>query len=323
MKNRICDMLGIEKPVIGAAMTWVSDARWVAAISNAGGLGVLGPNCGDTVPTDSPVETGERLRREIRKTRELTDKPFAVNYLLPTKGVEATYTFARPIYKVLKEEKVRIVLTSSEVVNEEEVAQLKKDGFIVIHRDISPTIDSLKKAEACGVDALIATGYEAGGHMSAYRISLMSLFPQAREAIRIPLLAAGGICTTAGAKAVAAMGAEGVYVGSRFLVTLESPVSTNCKQALIAAKAEELVEFRAVIGHMRTTPNKVGLLCEKMSREGADIMEITGTYSGGFRTGMLLGDLENGIVSASESVGMINEIKTCGEVVEELAAAFL
>ena len=116
MKNRICDMLGIEKPVIGAAMTWVSDARWVAAISNAGGLGVLGPNCGDTVPTDSPVETGERLRREIRKTRELTDKPFAVNYLLPTKGVEATYTFARPIYKVLKEEKAMCTTISDKVL---------------------------------------------------------------------------------------------------------------------------------------------------------------------------------------------------------------
>jgi len=322
MKNRVCDVLGIEKPVIGAAMTWVSDAKWVAAISNAGGLGTLGPNCGATEPTDSPEETGERLRREIRKTRELTDKPFTVNYLLPTEGVESSYTFAKPIYKVMQEENVKIVLTSGESVNVSEIAKLKKDGFIVIHRDISPTIESMKKAEACGVDVLIATGYEAGGHMSAHKISLISLFPQARAAIKIPLVAAGGICNLAGAKAVAAMGAEGAYVGSRLLVTEESPVSAACKQALIDGKAEDLVEFRAIIGHMRTTPNKIGLKCEKMSREGVDVLTIMNAYSGGFRTGMLLGDLENGIVSASESIGMINEIKTCKEIVNDIAAAF-
>lgn len=172
------------------------------------------------------------------------------------------------------------------------------------------------------MDVLIVTGYEAGGHMSAHKISLLSLFPQAREAIKIPLVAAGGICNSAGAKAVAAMGAEGAYVGSRFIVTGESPVSAACKQAIIDGKAEDLVEFRAIIGHMRTTPNKVGLECVRMSREGVDVGTIAGSYSGGFRTGMLLGDLENGIVSASESIGMINEIKTCKEIVDDIASAF-
>jgi enoyl-[acyl-carrier protein] reductase II len=98
MKNRVCEVLGIEKPILGAAMSWTTDAKWVAAISNAGGMGILGPNCGATEMTDSPEETGERLRREIRKTRELTDKPFAVNYLLPIEGIESTYTFAKPVY---------------------------------------------------------------------------------------------------------------------------------------------------------------------------------------------------------------------------------
>jgi enoyl-[acyl-carrier protein] reductase II len=303
-------------------MTWTSDAKWVAAISNAGGLGCLGSNCGATEPTDSPEETGERLRREIRKTRELTDKPFTVNYLLPMEGIEATYIFAKPVYQVLKEEKVRILLTSGAIVNEDEIARLKKDGFIVIHRDICPTVESLKKAEACGVDVLIATGYEAGGHMSQHKISLLSLFPQARAAVKLPLLAAGGICNAAGAKAVAAMGAEGAYVGTRFVVTEENPASAVCKRAIIDAKAEETVEFRAMIGHMRTTPNKIGLECEKMSREGVDVFTIGSVYAGGFRTGMLLGDLENGIVSVSEAIGMINEVLTCKQVVDDIASAF-
>ncbi|MCR6545680.1 NAD(P)H-dependent flavin oxidoreductase [Dehalobacterium formicoaceticum] len=322
MKNRVCEVLGIEKPVIGAAMSWVSNAEWAAAISNAGGLGCLGPNCGATEPTDSPEETGERLRQEIRKTRELTDKPFTVNYLLPIEGIEATYAFAGPVYQVLKEENQKIILTSGAVVNEDEITRLKKDGFIIIHRDVCPTVDSLKKAEACGVDVLIATGYEAGGHMSEHRISLLSLFPQARAAVKLPLLAAGGICNAAGAKAVAAMGAEGAYVGTRFVVTEENPASMACKQAIINAKAEELVEFRGMIGHMRTTPNKVGLECERMSREGVDAGTISKAYAGGFRTGMLLGDLENGIVSVSEAIGMINEILTCQQVVDDIATAF-
>lgn len=322
MGNRVCDVLGIEKPVIGAAMSWTSNAKWVAAISNAGGMGCLGPNCGATEPTDSPEETGERLRREIRKTRELTDKPFTVNYLLPIEGIESTFTFAKPVYQVLKEEKVRIVLTSGAIVNEAEITQLKKDGFIVIHRDICPTVESLQKAEACGVDVLIVTGYEAGGHMSQHRISLLSIFPQARDAVKSPLVAAGGICNAVGAEAVAAMGAEGAYVGTRLVVTEENPASIACKQAIIDAKAEDMVEFRAMVGHMRTTPNKIGLECERMSREGIDAATIDNVYSGGFRTGMLLGDLENGIVSVSEAVGMINEIKTCKAIIDDIETAF-
>jgi enoyl-[acyl-carrier protein] reductase II len=322
MENRVSAILGIEKPVIGAAMSWVSDANWVAAISNAGGMGVLGPNCGDVTVTNDPQETGERLRREIRKTRELTKKPFAVNYLLPIEGIEVTFTFAKPIYKILQEEHVEIVLTSGATANVGEIERLKSDGFKVIHRDICPTVESLKLAESLGVDVLIATGYEAGGHMSQHKISLLSLFPQARKAIHAPLVAAGGICNASGARAVVAMGAEGVYVGTRFVVTKENPASEACKKAIIDAKAEELVEFRALVGHMRTTPNKIGVQCEKMSREGASASEIGAVYAGGFMTGMLLGDLENGIVSVSEAIGAIKNIKTCKEIVDDLSSAF-
>lgn len=235
MKNRICQALGIEKPVLAASMNWLSDAKWAAAVSNAGGLGNLGFNCGQTVSTRDLKDTIERFRSEIRKTREFTNKPFSVTYYLPTEGDPSSRYFADPFFEMMCEEKVEVVYTNSmtPLANRNEIDRLKDRGFKIVHRDVNPTFSSLKFAEACGVDVLIATGFEAGGHMTRHRISLMSLLQEVQNQIKVPLAAGGGICNVVGARAAAAMGAEGVYEGTRLIVTEESPASDVTKQAIM------------------------------------------------------------------------------------------
>jgi len=188
---------------------------------------------------------------------------------------------------------------------------------------VNPTLASLQFAESSGVDVLIATGYEAGGHMTRHKISLLSLFQEAHNKIKMPLVAGGGICIEAGARAAAAMGDEGVYVGTRLIVTEENPASDVTKQAIIAARAEDLIEFRAQIGYLRTTRSKVSKECEKLSNEGADGKTIAAVYQDIWRASMLLGDLDKGFLSVSDAINSITDMKTCKEVVDELASVLI
>lgn len=324
MKNRVCEMLGIEKPVLAASMNWLSDAKWAAAVSNAGGLGNLGFNCGQTLTTRDLNVTIERFRSEIRKIRELTDKPFSVTYFLPVEGDASSRYFADPFFQMMCEEKVGVVYTNSmtPLLNQSEIKRLKDNSFKILHRDVNPTIESLLYAESSGVDVVIATGYEAGGHMTNHRISLLSLLQEANNRVKIPLVAGGGICNALGARAAVAMGAEGVYIGTRLLVTEENPASDVTKQAIITAKAEELVEFRAMVGYLRTTRGSKSEECVRLSNEGANGNTIAAVYNDIWRASMLLGDLDNGFLSVSDAINSITEMKTCKEVVDELASVF-
>lgn len=321
MGNRVCELLGIEKPVISAAMTWITDAAFVAAVSEAGGAGILGFNAGYTEMTPDPVETAERLRTQIKKVRELTSKPFGVNIMLGS----AIDPFTEATLKILKEERPSFVLVlPMGPMNADVITDLKEWGIHIVVRPISPTVDNMKEAEAAGADILICTGFEAGGHTSDYNISLMSIFPTMRKEISIPLMAAGGICDLQAAKAVAAMGADGVYAGTRFIVTDENPTSMLAKQAIIDTKAEDLIQVPSNPGSIRVTRNETGLEMEKMFKEGASGQEINQFYmgKGGFLSGMLLGDKDNGIVNCSQAINNITSIKSCKEVVDELGAAF-
>jgi enoyl-[acyl-carrier protein] reductase II len=323
MKNRVCGALGIEKPVMAASMNWLSDAKWCAAVSNAGGLGNLGVNCGQSIVTFDVTETIERFRGEIRKTRELTDKPFSVTYFLPS-AHPGSHAIADPFFKMMCEEKVDVVFANNmmPVADSAELRKLKDAGFKILYRDINPTLDSLLAAEDAGVDVLIATGYEAGGHMPVSKIGLISLVQEVRDKVKAPLAAAGGIVNAIGARAAAAMGAEGVYVGTRLLVTAENPASNAAKQKISVSRAEDLVDFRAAIGYLRTTRGKMSEECVKLSNAGADNNAIGAVYADVWRAGMLLGDIENGFVSVSDAINSIRSIKTCKEVVDELSSAF-
>lgn len=318
MKNsRITTLLGIRYPVIQASMVWLNSAELAAAVSNAGGLGVLGPNAGQHEVTHDGEEAAERMREQIRKTRALTGKPFAINYLLPIRGLELSTKYAEPLFRILQEENVRLVITSGDSTEEgdRQIKRFKEEGYVIIHRDLSPTVESAIHAESLGVDALIVTGHEAGGHLSEHRISTLAHVPQIVAAVSIPVIAAGGIIDGRGVKAALGMGAEGVYMGTRFITVTESPASERAKALLLNTKSEDLVELETPVGTMTTIPTG-----HNIPAEMTDLTKIGQRYVGGIKRGMLDGDLENGFITVSEAVGGITAIRTSKEVIDEIAA---
>ncbi|GAF64703.1 2-nitropropane dioxygenase [Bacillus sp. TS-2] len=319
MNNRITELLGIEYPIISAAMTWVTSAEFVAAVSNAGGMGVLGPNAGQSEKATSAEDMANRLTKEIHKVKALTTKPFAVNYIFPM-GEASEDPFTNAVFDVLVKENVKNVIAIGQKVVERELKRLKEHDINVVYRDLSPTADKLVEAEKMGVDALIVTGYEAGGHMSDYKISTLSLVPQITSLVQIPVIAAGGIIDGRGAKAALSLGAEGVYMGTRFIATKENPASIETKRAIVQVKSEEFIEFKSGMGHLRTIPTEAGKKALELINQGKHT-EAYQYYGEGFKVGMLDGDLVNGTISVSESAGGIQQILTCQEVVDEVINA--
>ncbi|MDR3597648.1 nitronate monooxygenase [Clostridium sp.] len=318
-KNRVTEILKIKYPVIQASMSWITSAELAAAVSNAGGMGVLGPNAGQTTLTTDPMETAERMRREIRKTKELTDKPFAVQYFIPFQG--DPQGFSSKVLQVIREEDIKYLLVlGMGLGNEvEEVKNLKNEGFTIIYRDLNPTIESAKNIEAAGADIIIATGYDEGGGLPAHAIGTMAIVPLIADAVNIPVLAAGGIVDSRGVKASMILGAEGVYIGTRFIASKECPASDLCKQDIINAKTVDLVEFKAM-PTWRCTPHELSLELYKMDQNGATREEINARMGdvGGIRVGMLEGNLDNGINSVSNAIELIKDIKSCSEIIEAL-----
>ncbi|MDT2674980.1 NAD(P)H-dependent flavin oxidoreductase [Enterococcus dongliensis] len=316
MENSVTNLLNIKYPIISAAMTWITSAKFVAAVSNAGGLGVLGPNAGQNKAASTPLENAENLRNEIRKVKQLTDKPFAVNYIFPMgSAIEDPFTSA--IYDVLVEEEVKIVIAIGQSVIQNEVERLKKQNITIIYRDLNPTVEKLMEAEKSGVDALIVTGYEAGGHMSKFKISTLSLVPQVAKKVSLPVIAAGGIIDGDGAKAAFAMGAEAIYMGTRFIATTENPASISAKKAILTAKSEDFIEFKSGASHLRTLPTEAGKKALELINLGkAD--EAYTYYGNGFKLGLLDGDLTKGTISVSEAAGGITEILSCAEVINQI-----
>jgi len=319
MKNRVTEILRIKYPVVQASMAWITDAKMAAAVSNAGGMGVLGPNAGQKTVTTDPSETAERMRREIHKIRELTDKPFAVQYILPIPQFEMTRIFGEPIFKILIEEKIKYVLASGYTIPDE-IKKLKDHGFTVIFRELEPTVTAAVEAEKAGVDIFIATGYGEGGAMPTRRISTMTIVPLIADAVKIPILAAGGIVDSRQVRASLDLGAEGVYVGTLFVASKECPASDVCKNDIVDTKSEDLVEYLGTPTYWRGTPRGLSLELQKMTEDGATREEITKRMSdiGALKTGMLEGDLENGINSVSDAVGAIKSIRSCKEIIENL-----
>lgn len=319
MNNRITKLLNLDYPVISAAMNWVTSAEFVAAVSNAGGMGVLGPNAGQNKPASSLEEFSHNLRMEIRKVKQLTNKPFAVNYIFPFNADE-TSPFTAALFEVLIEENVKTVVAIGFKMIASEVEKLKKHGFTIIYRPINPTVQSSIEAEQIGVDALIVTGREAGGHISQYDISTLSLVSQVTSVVSIPVIAAGGIVDGKGAKAVFAMGAEGVYMGTRFIAAHENPASFAAKQAIINTSSEDFLELEGA--NERTIPTEAGKQAYELLKNGKKD-EALKFYKDGIKVGILEGDLVNGTVSISPAAGGIKQINTCKEIIEEIAHSII
>jgi len=317
-KTRICSLLGIEYPIIQSPMTWITSAEMVAAVSEAGGLGTLGPNAGAKTVSTIISETTERLRQQVKQVKSLTKKPFAVNLVIalpdyPKQGKE----FSDECLKVIIEEKVPVVLS---VGNDAELytGRLKQAGIKVVHRAAPINVDAAKKAEQAGVDALIAAGYDGGGHSGSDKIPTFSLIPQIADAVKIPVIAGGGIVNGRGMAAALALGAEGVYIGTRFIASKECPAHPKAKQALLDAIDTSTVTLTGVFGELRSQRNPLMERCLEMAAKGATPLELATTYGGAFKTGLLEGDLINGNLSWGAGAGMIKDIKSADAIIQDV-----
>ncbi|MFH0474658.1 NAD(P)H-dependent flavin oxidoreductase [Kluyvera ascorbata] len=322
--NRISQILGIEKPVIQGPLSWLTDARLVAAVSNAGGLGVLGPNAGLTAETavSTPEATAEKMREEIRKTKRLTDKPFGVN-LIPSPENDI---WTPGILQVIKEEAVKVVVYTGYgqgAIIPALFDELKAAGITIIYRDINPTPENTRKAERAGADIIVATGFDEGGTLPATALGTFSIVPLIADAVEhVPVLAAGGIVDKRTARAAHALGAEGVFAGSVFISTEESRVPQTIKDKIVEANGLDLNLFRTLPDYYRSLPGKLTSTLVEMDKAGASKEEIAHVMGGlrGLRLGMLEGNTDEGYIALGTGIGGIHHVTSVADVVEQLTA---
>ena len=295
--NRITEMLGIKYPIIQGAMQDVAKAGLVAAVSNAGGLGVLA----------SGQDTPEQVREEIRKVKELTDKPFAVNLMFLNKKVPE-------IVDVVIEEGVKIVTTGAGTPKLY-MPKLKEAGIKVM--PVIPNVKIAKKMEELGVDAVIAEGMESGGHIGI--MTSQTLWPQVVDAVKIPVIAAGGIADNRGVKAAMAMGAEGVQCGTIFSISKESPVGDNWKKVIIESKDTSIGVIGTKMGvASRTVVNKKAKELYGLEDKMTDKLKFNQLLDEAYRKAVYQDDVENGIIFAGSVAGMIHESKSVAEIISDL-----
>ena len=307
--QKVTEILGTTYPIIQAPMNWVTSAELVASVSNAGGLGVLGPNAGQH-DDSTPEEAYDRMRAEMRKTKQLTDKNFGVNILLPNNP------FSDALLKAVFDEGVRYFATVGQA-DEAVFQQIKAHNGIIIHRPLAPTSGEMQEAERLGADLLVATGYDEGGIIPDRHVGTFTIVPAMVDAVSLPVLAAGGINDRRGVKAAYALGASGVYVGSRFLMTQESPMADEVKEVLRHAKNEDML-LVAKKQRSLSTDFARELEGRYQSKDASDENTQLIRERGGVRAGMLEGDLENGIVSMNTGLEIIKDIPTVEELILSL-----
>jgi enoyl-[acyl-carrier protein] reductase II len=293
----ITKLLGIKYPIFQGGMAQIATAPLVGAVANAGGLGIIG----------SGGFTADRLREEIQKTKAITDKPFAVNLMLMMKNIPE-------LIDVILEEGVKIVTTGAGTPAPY-MDTFKENGIIVI--PVVPSVKIAKKMEALGVDAIVAEGTEAGGHVG--ETTTMSLLPQVVSAVSIPVIGAGGIADGRGVAAAFALGAQGVQVGTRFLATVECPTHPNFKQAVIDADdTSTTVTGRSLGGPVRSIKNSMIAEFLKLESQNASRDELEKLSMGSLRKAVFEGDAERGSIMAGQICGLCNEITTVEEMITSM-----
>lgn len=299
MKTRITELLGVEYPIIQGGMAWVAEHHLAAAVSEAGGLGLIG---GANAP-------GEVVRDEIRKARKLTDKPFGVNVMLMS-------PYADDVAKVIVEEGIKVVTTGAG--NPEKYMDIwKAAGVKVI--PVVASVALARRMERHGADAVVAEGCESGGHIGEQ--TTMTLVPQVADAVEIPVIAAGGIGDGRGIAAAFMLGAEAVQIGTRFVVSKEAVVHENYKQRIIKAKDIDSVVTGRSHGHpIRGLRNKMTREYVKLEQEGKSFEELEYLTLGALRKAVQEGDVDFGTVMAGQIAGMISKEQTCKEIIEEMMA---
>ena len=344
MKTRVTQMLGIAYPIILAPMAWITDADLAAAVSEAGGLGTIGPNAGFKDVTTDVNKTGERLREQIQKFRKMTDKPFAVNFVVGVVGMDRA--FSDRCLEIGIEERIPVAIVSqgSPAVYTQ---KLKDAGMKVIH--VCSTVRHVKKAEEAGADAVVTSGTEGGGHSGFDQLTTFCLVPQAVDEVHIPVIAGGGIMDARGLVGALSLGAEAVYMGTRFMVTNECPAHPNVKQAVLQTTDTGTVAVRH--GSPNSSPNSspdqkrgdrgfveerrgsvrilINDYLRKRMTEKGGIFDMDDAYETEDKTvsnpeshrtvsSFIDGNLGNKSITASQGSGMIHDIPSCRELIERI-----
>lgn len=298
MFNSITQLLEIRYPIIQAGMVWASGWRLASAVSNAGGLGLLG--AGSMYP--------EVLREHIQKCKKATNKPFGVN-------VPLLYPDIDKLMEIIVEEKVSIVFTAAGSPKLW-TSYLKKNGCIVVH--VVSSVKFALKAQNCGVDAIVAEGFEAGGHNGREETTTMTLVPLVKKAIQIPLIAAGGIGSGESLLAAMALGAEGVQVGSRFVATPEASSHLNFKEEILKAEQGTTILTLKELTPVRMMKNPFYKKIQNLYQNGASVEELSFALGRGrAKKGMFEGDLIEGELEIGQVAAQIDSIKPAAEVVQE------
>lgn len=309
-KNRIGEMVGICYPIVQAPMNWVSGTALAAAVSNAGGLGTLGPNAGADAITEDVELTGERLREQIRKVRSLTNKPFAVNIPI---GVGDGRRFSQKCVAVVVEETVPVVITSVGPPNVY-TKTLHDNGIKVFHAVSTAT--QAKKAEEAGVDAVICEGFEAGGHKGFTELTTLVLTPMVADAVKIPVITGGGIGDARGVLAALALGADAVYLGTRFMVTKESESHPRVKDAIVQAKDVCTVSLPKDYMLARDLNNTFTQTYLEMRQSGATPDALRAYLAEHSQySGQHLGDAGGSEVGCGQVAGLIDSVPGAADVV--------
>ncbi|MCI9033445.1 MAG: enoyl-[acyl-carrier-protein] reductase FabK [Lachnospiraceae bacterium] len=297
MKTRITDIFNIEYPIFQGGMAWVAEHNLAAAVSEAGGLGIIGAG-------GAPAAF---VREQIQKVKAATDKPFGVNVMLMNPEADE-------IAQIIVEEQVKVVTTGAGNPAKY-MEQWKAAGVKVV--PVVASVAMARMMERGGADAIIAEGMESGGHIGS--ATTMTLVPQVVDAVAIPVVAAGGIADGRGFAAAFMLGAEGVQIGTRFVVATESIVHENYKAMLIKAKDIDSTVTGMSHGHpIRSIRNKMTREYLRLEKEGTDFMELEKLTLGGLRKAVMEGDVVNGSVMAGQIAGLIKKEQPCKEIITEI-----
>ncbi|MCI8993453.1 MAG: enoyl-[acyl-carrier-protein] reductase FabK [Eubacterium sp.] len=295
MQATIKELFGIEYPVMQGGMAWVAEHHLAAAVSKAGGLGILGA-------ANAPADV---VRKEIQAVREITDRPFGVNVMLLS-------PYAAEVAQVVAEEKVPVVTTGAG--NPGKFLKTWKEAGIKVVPVVASTAQA-KMMQRSGVDAVIAEGCESGGHIG--QSTTMTLVPQVADAVDIPVIAAGGIADGRGMAAAFMLGAAGVQIGTRFCASTECICHDNYKERICKAKDIDSAVTGQSTGHpIRSLRNQMTRTYLKLEEEGAGFEELEKLTVGSLRNAVIDGDVTNGTVMAGQIAGMISDIKSCEEIIK-------
>jgi len=305
-ETRITEKLGIRYPIVGGTMMWITTPEFVAAIANAGGLGIL---------ASAIYQTRDEFAAAVDRVRELTDRPFAVNInLFPAMRVIDNNEYV----DVLVEKGVKIVETSGHSAPEELCSRFKQAGMTWIHKCVG--IRYAQKVEKMGADIVTVVGYENGGATGKLDIGTLVLVPRVVESVGLPVIGGGGVSDGRGFLAVLALGAEGVIMGTRILATREAPIHDNLKQALVnASETDTMLVMRSINATHRVWVNDASRRCAELEASGGELGEILNIVAGKNAKKMYdEGDLDAGVISCGQGVGLTHDIPTLRELFDRI-----